>query len=77
MPDCDDTRRFKSGFTPHLSVGQAGERTELQRMLAILEPQWAPVSFTVDRVSLICRNDAPDDVFRVDRHLPLGSRHST
>jgi len=26
VPDCDDVRRHSGGFTPHLSIGQAGEK---------------------------------------------------
>src|SRR4051812_31067998 len=29
-PDCDDLARFAAGFTPHLSVGQAGSANEAQ-----------------------------------------------
>src|SRR5581483_712431 len=31
-PDCDDLSRFAAGFTPHLSVGQAGSAQEARRL---------------------------------------------
>jgi len=72
-PDCDDTRRYDGGFTPHLSVGQVRGEKAMGRLCESLQKKWRPLSFTVDAVSLIWRNDPPDDVFRVDRTVPLGA----
>lgn len=73
FPDCDDSRRFASGFTPHLSVGQANDREQMQNLIAALSSDWAPITFKVSAVSLICRDDPPDDVFRVARTISLGT----
>jgi 2'-5' RNA ligase len=73
VPDCDDTRRFRHGFTPHLSVGQVHGRDTMLRLVAALQNDWSPVQFTVADVCLIWRNDPPDDQFRVAQRLPLGS----
>ena len=59
-------------FRPHLSVGQVRGRPALVRLLEELRRGWQPVDFGVERVSLIRREDPPDDVFRVVRELPLG-----
>lgn len=72
IPECDDVRRFGSRFTPHLSVGQAGSKGELDNMLNELRCDWQPVHFLVRHVSLIRRNNPPDDVFQVDRIIKLG-----
>jgi 2'-5' RNA ligase len=72
VPDCDDVRAFKDGFTPHLSVGQAGRR-ELDDLMAGLQSRWRPVRFRAGEVSLIHRGRPPDDVFAVDRKITLGS----
>lgn len=72
VPDCDDTAGFAGGFTPHLSVGQVRGRDRLEHAMAELCAEWKPVRFSASRVSLIRRGDPPDDVFRVDRDVPLG-----
>jgi 2'-5' RNA ligase len=72
VPDCNEQSRHTDGFTPHLSVGQArGARSAT--LLAELQASWRPLGFPVSRISLIWRGDPPDDVFRVDRRIELGS----
>ena len=72
VPDCDDTRRHRDGFTPHLSVGQQRGEQQAKRMLMELQQSWQPLIFQVTTVSLIWRNDPPDDVFRIGEELMLG-----
>jgi 2'-5' RNA ligase len=72
VPDCDEVRRYKDGFTPHLSVGQVRGRAALDGLLTDLERAWTPVRFVVSGVSLIWRRDPPDDVFRVGRSVGFG-----
>ena len=70
--DCDAVRRFVTGFTPHLSVGQTRDSGRLEGLVAALQADWAPLRCRVERIALLWRNDPPDDVFRVDRQLALG-----
>jgi 2'-5' RNA ligase len=72
VPDCDEVRRHASGFTPHLSLGQAHGKRALGELLAELESSWRPVRFRASEISLIWRNDPPDDVFRVGQSVQLG-----
>jgi 2'-5' RNA ligase len=75
VPDCNDVSRYADGFTPHLSVGQVrGDeaRTALQSSLQAAWSAQGGVSFPARHVSLIWRRPPPDDVFRVDRTIPLG-----
>jgi 2'-5' RNA ligase len=72
VPDCDDTRRFQGGYTPHLSVGQVQGRGRVESLLRSLQEHWEPLRFEVSQVSLIWRRDPPDDVFRVAQELELG-----
>ncbi|HNQ22134.1 MAG TPA: 2'-5' RNA ligase family protein [Phycisphaerae bacterium] len=72
VPDCDDTARYAAGFNPHLSVGQVRGRDFLTRLKSELAERWSPLTFTVNEVCLIWRSPPPDDVFRVDRAVPLG-----
>ena len=69
LPDCDDTRRFKNGFTPHLSVGQVTSKHSLDNFLCQFQQKWQPLTFYVSEVHLIWRNDPPNDVFEVDRTI--------
>jgi len=71
LPDCDDTMRYKGGFIPHLSVGVLHGEKVMSAVRKKLQKHWNPISFTVDQVSLIWRNDPPDDAFRLDRTIPL------
>jgi len=73
LPDCNDVNTFPSGFVPHLSVGQAGQNA-VESLRAELQSGWTRLRFTAEAVSLIARNDPPDDVFRVERIVALGGR---
>lgn len=72
VPDCSETRKFKHGFTPHLSVGQVRGKTQMEQLREHLQSQWQPLTWTVREVSLIWRNQPPDDVFRVGGKVQLG-----
>jgi 2'-5' RNA ligase len=71
VPDCDDTRRYDGGFTPHLSVGQV-PAVRADSLLAGLQENWVPVTFAAAEVQLIWRDDPPGDVFRVGEQFELG-----
>jgi 2'-5' RNA ligase len=73
VPDCDETRKHKHGFTPHLSVGQVRGKAQMEQLCKKLQSQWQPLTFTVKKISLIWRNQPPDDVFRVGRNVQLGT----
>jgi 2'-5' RNA ligase len=74
VPECDDVRRKENGFTPHLSVGQVQGRETLKTLLNNLQSRWQPIVFQLSEVCFIWRNDPPDDVFRVEKRIKLGSR---
>lgn len=73
MPDCDDTRKYTDGFTPHLSVGQVCSRQDLDVVLPELQDNWTELTVQAKQVDLIWRNDKPDDVFRVGYSIGLGT----
>ncbi len=73
VPDCDEVRKYPGGFKPHLSVGQAMGRPESQELIAALQDGWQPLTFGAQEVSLIWRDDAPDDRFRVAKRIGLGT----
>jgi hypothetical protein len=57
-------------------VGQAQGRENVERLVEELQAAWEPLSFIVDRVSLIWRREPPDDVFRVAETIPLAGELS-
>jgi hypothetical protein len=69
--DAFDLDRAMWRFKPHLSVGQARGMANMVHLLQELQADWTPIRFRVNSVQLIWRNDRPDDVFRVDRSVPL------
>jgi 2'-5' RNA ligase len=76
VPDCDDVAGHKAGFTPHLSVGQVRGAEALAKLQADLQAAWTrqgALSFVAGEVSLIWRDRPPDDAFRVDRTIALGT----
>ncbi|UCD28509.1 MAG: 2'-5' RNA ligase family protein [Planctomycetota bacterium] len=72
VPDCNDTSRHPDGFTPHLSVGQVRGRRNMDKLKQQLQNAWQPISLPVTEISLIWRNPPPDDIFHLDRTIPLG-----
>ena len=75
VPDCDDVKKYKSGFTPHLSVGQVRGKTKMEHVQHTLQSQWQPLAFVMQEISLIWRGQPPDDIFRVGQKLQLGSEY--
>ena len=72
VPDCSEVRDFPGGFTPHLSVGQApGRKAALERVKEWQDSSWRPLKFEVFVISLLARNDPPDDVFRIEAVISL------
>lgn len=72
-PHCDDTARFPSGFTPHLSLGQMRGSEKAEHLCARIQQHWLPLQFMVDRIYYIRREEPPQDVFHIEDSLPLGS----
>jgi len=72
VPLCDDVSTYNTGYTPHLSVGQAKGKRAVQKLEAELQLAWTTIDFVADQVSLIQRSRAPDDIFRMDRNIRIG-----
>ncbi len=78
FPQCyEQSTKTAAGFTPHLSVGQI-DHFDLS---TIKLPQWHPVKFTVDAVSLLSRtHDTPCStrhIVGLGKLLPRGDRVGT
>jgi RNA 2',3'-cyclic 3'-phosphodiesterase len=70
FPAYDEQSRFPTGFTPHLSVGQASSPRGRQQLLETLQTSWQPVQFTLTAIALIWREAAGP--FEVAHTIPLG-----
>ncbi len=71
-PDCNDVNLYATSFLPHLSVGQARNRDELEERMERIRTSLAPIRFTATDVAMIRRGPGPSDPFQVDRLIPLG-----
>lgn len=71
FPAYDEQSRFATGFTPHLSVGQAASPAARQQLLSALQAAWQPVRFPLTAIMLIWRE--ADGPFEVVHAIPLGS----
>jgi RNA 2',3'-cyclic 3'-phosphodiesterase len=70
FPAYDEQSRFPTGFTPHLSVGQAQSPRGRQHLLETLQAAWQPVQFTLTAIALIWRE--ADGPFEIAHAIPLG-----
>jgi len=72
VPGFTAVQRHAKGFTPHLSIAQVNGRTRMERLREQLQAEWPGLTFFAKAISLIWRNDPPDDVFRVAEVIALG-----
>jgi poly(A) polymerase len=70
FPAYNEQSRFPTGFTPHLSVGQASSPHGRQHLLETLQASWQPVQFTLTTIALIWRE--ADRPFEIAHAIPLG-----
>lgn len=70
FPAYNDQSRFPTGFTPHLSVGQASSPRDRQQLLETLRASWQPVQFTLTAIALIWRE--ADGPFEIAHVISLG-----
>ena len=70
FPAYNEQSRFPTGFTPHLSVGQASSPRGRQHLLETLQASWQPVQFTLTALALIWRE--AERPFEVAHAIPLG-----
>lgn len=70
FPQCDEqSGKSPRGFTPHLTVGRLRE-PDVEATVARWQAQWVPISFIVDAIALIHRDERGP--FAVHRVVELG-----
>ena len=73
FPAYNEQSRFPTGFTPHLSVGQASSSRGRQYLLETLQATWQPLQFTLTALTLIWREG--DRPFQIAHTIPLEAPH--
>ena len=73
LPAYNEQSRFPTGFTPHLSVGQAASPRGRQYLLETLQATWQPLQFTLTALTLIWRE--ADRPFQIAHTIPLEAPH--
>ena len=67
VPDCDDVNLYKSGFIPHLSVGQIKGKKFLLQIIKQLETRWHEIKFTLNKIYFIAREKSKTSLFQVKK----------
>ncbi|MFX0025191.1 MAG: 2'-5' RNA ligase family protein [Candidatus Hermodarchaeota archaeon] len=67
VPDCNDVNLYKSGFTPHLSVGQIKGKKFLLQIIQQLETKWHEIKFTLNKIYFIAREKSKTSLFQVKK----------
>lgn len=62
----------KRPFHPHLTIGRMRNEKTFHEVEEQIKFSWQSLKWNVDKVSLIWRNEPPDDVFRIEYEIPLG-----
>jgi 2'-5' RNA ligase len=71
VPDCNDVNKYKSGFTPHLSVGQIKGKQKLMNVISSLQKSWRNLSFLLDKIYFIHRENIKSAQFEIAKLILL------
>jgi poly(A) polymerase len=69
FPFCNDQSKRRSGFVPHMTIGQFQNQEEIKNI--IKQVNWKPLNTTVTHLCLISRK-GKDDPFEIYYRIPLG-----
>ncbi|MFW9942026.1 MAG: 2'-5' RNA ligase family protein [Candidatus Thorarchaeota archaeon] len=69
VPDCDDVNKYKSGFRPHLSVGQIKGKNKLHELINSLQKTWEEIKFLIDRIYFISRDKSKTSKFEISKQF--------
>ena len=71
VPECNDVNLYKSGFTPHLSVGQIKGKNNLETLLKNLQTNWVPLKFKITSIYFIVREKPKLSEFKIKKEISL------
>jgi 2'-5' RNA ligase len=69
VSDCNDVNKFKSGFRPHLSVGQIKGRNNLSKVIDKLQSEWEEIKFLLSEFCFIARDENKMSSFKILRRF--------
>ncbi len=70
-PDCNDVNKFKTGYKPHLSLGQIKGKSKLDKVITKLQKKWKEVNFLLDKVHFISREQNKMSKFEIIKSISL------
>ena len=73
VPDCNDQNQHRSGFSPHLSVGQIRGKNNLINTLKNLERNWKQQTFLLEKIYFIARDKGKNSSFQEKNVINLSS----
>ena len=71
VPDCNDVSLYKSGFVPHLSVGQIEGNDKLKSVLKKIQNNWNPLKFKITSIYFIAREKEKLSEFKIKKEISL------
>ena len=69
VPDCNDVNSYKSGFIPHLSVGQIEGKDNLKFVLNNVQNNWSPLKLEVTSIYFITREKKKLSEFKIKKEI--------
>lgn len=70
-PDCNDVNKIKSGYIPHLSVGQVKGKVNLIKTINECQATWNELKFMVKRITFISREKTRNSRFQIVKIIDL------
>jgi len=71
VPDCNDVNKIKSGFIPHLSVGQVKGKGNLIKVMNELQASWIELTFLLKEIEFISREKTKNSRFQIEKRIDL------
>ncbi|NVM44915.1 MAG: 2'-5' RNA ligase family protein [Candidatus Lokiarchaeota archaeon] len=71
IPDCNDVTLYRTGFLPHLSVGQIEGKDNLKVNLKNLQINWNPLKFKITSIYFIAREKDKLSEFKIKKEISL------
>ena len=71
VPDCNDVNMIKSGFIPHLSVGQVKGKGNLIKVMNELQASWNELKFMMKEIDFISREKVKNSRFQIEKRIEL------
>ncbi len=69
FPDCNDVNSYKTGFIPHLSVGQIEGKDNVKFILKTLQNNWNSLKFKLNLIYFIAREKDKLSEFKIKKEI--------